>query len=171
MRPRYMAVARALAVLFLLAGCSSHTTPLTEHQLVFQRVCGNHSCPAPGVTRPTTVLVVDGRTHLAPESVPVGRPLSLTVAVTPEKGSTLTHYWVAEAKKPGCCEVTADGPVGAHVLAQGAQLADGQTITLTWTPTIRGDRMLVFGYDSKAAQDRYERDGFGGLPLGSFMVS
>jgi hypothetical protein len=155
--------------LLLVAGCRGHQ--LTEHEKVFQRVCGNHSCPPPGVTRPTVDLVVDGRTHRAPEALAAGRSHAVQVTVHLERGSALTSYWVSETRRGDCCPVTPAGPQDGHVLLHGGALRDGQVLVLTWTASIRGDRELVLTYDSKAPQDKYERDGPGGIPLGSFEVS
>jgi hypothetical protein len=159
---------RLLVGLLLIAGCTGHK--LTEHERVFERVCGKHSCPPPLAPRPTVVLTVDGRTHLAPETVSRGaHALSLTLSL--EKGAAITRYWVSETRHGECCSVTEQGPMSAHVVAQGEKLEDGQTITLRWTPLLAGNRELVFGYYAKAAQDRYETDGYAGIPLGTFLVS
>jgi hypothetical protein len=164
-----MRALRIVIGLLVLAGCTGHK--LSEHERVFQAVCGNHSCPAPGVSRPTAVLTVDGQTHRAPEAIAAGKSHVLSLRVILEKGSAITRYWVSETRRGECCSVTDQGPDSAHVLIQGQQLDDGQTMTLRWTPVITGNRELVLGYYAKAPQDRYEEDGFAGIPLGTFVVS
>jgi len=162
-----MKLVPALCLSLLLSACQGHH--LTKHEQVFARVCGNHSCPAPGISRPTVSLEVAGRPHLAPETVAVRRPLTVTLTVTPERGSRITRFWIAEAGMGQCCSVTDAGPTEGHVLFQGAALST-TPVSFTWTPATVGHRLLVLGYYATAPEEAYEDDGYAGLPLGNFTV-
>ena len=159
----------AVVLLLLGVGGCERDQPLTTHERVVQEVCGNHSCPAPLVPRPTASMTVDGTLHRAPEAVAL-RPHDVRITLTLERGASVTRWWVAEALRGQCCQVEPTGPTQGRVLLTGGRYVEGEPIRLEWTPSARGVRQLVLGYEATAPEDRYERDGLDGIPLGTFEV-